>query len=196
MADKNEDTGAGRPPAAETSAGGRKGGRLMLFGLVGGLMLVEGVAIFFATRFLGGPSPAMGSLDSHAAPTGGEGGAEGEHGGHASEPARSGAKEIVIAEVRAMSDRSGQNIVYDAKVCARVDGSRSDKVQKVLEEKKATVEDRLTRVIRSADPQYFKEPGFETLRRQIKHELDGLVGDPQAVTEVLLPSLMWYNADG
>jgi len=198
MADKKEGTDAGRASESEAQAVARKGGKLMLFGMVGGLMLAEGVAIFVATRFLGGPSVAVGSVEGASGETGegAHGGSNGELATNGTQPSKSGAREILIAEVRAMSDRSGQNIVYDAKVCARVDASKGDKVQKVLEEKKATIEDRLTRVIRSADPQYFKEPGFETLRRQIKHELDGLIGEPGAVTEVLLPSLMWYNADG
>ncbi len=62
------------PRAAEEPkpASGKKG-RLALIGLIGGVMIVEGIAIFAATRFLGGPAKVEASVP------GLEGG--GEHGG-------------------------------------------------------------------------------------------------------------------
>lgn len=165
--------------AADSTPKGR--GKFKLIGIVGAIMLVEGAGIFIATRFLSTPQTAQATVPGLEAQSG---------------PAEPNDREIVIAEFRAMNDRSGHTIVYDLKVYGRVAGGNIDKVQKLLETKKATVEDRFAKVIRAAEPQYFKEAGLETLRRQIKHELDGLTGDPQLVQEVLIPSLMWYNSDG
>ena len=181
----------GMSPGECRGRSGRLSGRFALIGLVGGVMLVEGAAIFVATRFLGdGPSHA------DAAPGGLEGTAGG---GGASGDAKAAApsdKEVLMCSFRAMNDRTGHNIIYDVKVYARIGGGKAEPVQKMAEEKKATLEDRMARVIRAADPQYFKEAGLDTLRRQIKHEIEGVLGEKCGVEEVLIPSLMWYNADG
>ncbi len=176
---KAQDKEKQREATEAKPAGGRKG-KLVIFGVVGGVMLIEAAAILLVSRFLGGPS------SSHAGVTGLPGEA----------PATVADKEIVVSSFRAMNDRTGHNIIYDVKVYARVNGNKAETVQKLFEEKKASIEDRMAKVIRAADPQYFREPGLDTLRRQIKYELDRVVGDGEMLQEVIIPSLMWYNADG
>jgi flagellar basal body-associated protein FliL len=175
--------GADNSAQPDPSGGRSRKGRFAVIGLVSGIMLVEGVGIFVATRFLGGGADsAVASVPGLEAP-----------------PAETQAprvKELLIAEFRAMNDRSGQNILYDVKVYGRVEGARAAKVEAALQMQKATVADRLAKVVRAADPQYFKEPGLETLRRQIKNELSHVLSDEEMVDEVLIPSLMWYQADG
>jgi hypothetical protein len=39
-----------------------------------------------------------------------------------------------------------------------------------------------------------KEPGLETLRRQVKHQLDDIVGDGM-IEEVIVPSCIGFRAD-
>ncbi|MBN1489097.1 MAG: hypothetical protein JXA69_04200 [Phycisphaerae bacterium] len=178
---------AERDGAAERGAdvgapSGGKRGKLALFGAVGGIMLLEGAAIFVATRFLGGSAgdaqaQVPGLADAQDAP-----------------PEVLDA-EMLVAEFRAMNDRSGQNVIYDMKIFGRVPGEMAEQATQVFESKKASVEDRLARVVRAADPAFFKEPGLETLRRQFKHELADVLGNENLVDEVLITKLMWYNAD-
>ena len=187
MAEENRAAEHETRAAEEPKPAPGKKRRFALIGLIGGVMVVEGIAVFAATRFFSGPAKVEAGVPGLA------GGEAGEHGGGA-KPVVS-EKEIVVAAFRAMNDRTGHNIIYDMKIYGRVAGDAADKVQKVLEEKKASVEDRMAKVIRAADPQFFKEPGLETLRRQIKHEVDAVLGDANAVQEILIPSLMWYSAD-
>jgi flagellar basal body-associated protein FliL len=183
MAEQNQSSER-EPQGGDAKPAGVKKGKLALIGLIGGVMVAEAIAIFVATRFLGGPAKAEATVPGLEA---------GEH-GEGAKPAVSD-KEVVVASFRAMNDRSGHNVIYDMKVYGRVSGASADKVQKLFEDKKASIEDRLAKVIRAADPQYFKEPGLETLRRQIKHEVDAALGDANSVQEILIPSLMWYSAD-
>jgi len=48
----------------------------------------------------------------------------------------------------------------------------------------------VTTVIRSADPKFLQEPGLETIRRQIKFELDKVLGDDKIIVDLLIPSLL------
>ncbi len=189
MADQKPAEREAREDAAPKPGGGKK--KFAIIGLISGVMIVEGVAIFVATRFLAGSTPVPASAAGLEG-----GGGFGEAGkGHGAPPAPT-EKEVVVAQFRAMNDRTGRNIIYDVKVYGRVAGDKVEPVQKLVEEKKATIEDRMTKVIRAADPQFFKEPGLETLRRQIKHEVDAALGENNGVQEILIPSLMWYSADG
>lgn len=211
MAEKPDARKGGEEAVA--SQGGKKKGKIFLLGAVGGAMLIEGVAVFFAAKMLsGGPQDAGAASigvvtgggshgDAKKAESGGQGdakkqtggGKEGE-GGAASGGRTEDDSEVVLAQFRAINDRSGQNILYDVKVYGRVKSEKVEKIQKLLEGKKATVEDRFAKVIRNADPQYFKEAGLETIRRQFMHELDLAFNEEGLISEILLPSLMWYNA--
>lgn len=184
MPEKPDDKKREGTPNAE--GGTKRKGRFLLVGAIGGVMLIEGVGIFVLTRLInGGPQSAAASVQGleHSA-------------GPDAVKAAPADSELLLAQFRAINDRSGQNVLYDVKVYGRVKSDKLEKVQKLLESKKASVEDRLTKVVRSADPQYFKEPGLETIRRQILHELAGVFGEDDLVSEILLPSLMWYNAGG
>jgi hypothetical protein len=187
---------------AKAPEGGKRGkGKFMLVGAVGGAMLIEGVGVFVLARMMGsGPKEASANVEG-LAPAGAHGassGAAGARGGAGGEAAKveTQESELLLAQFRAINDRSGQNILYDVKVYGRVKGDKLEKVQKLLEGKKASIEDRFAKVIRTADPQYFKEPGLETIRRQVLHELDTVFGEEELVCEILLPSLMWFNAGG
>jgi flagellar basal body-associated protein FliL len=164
-----------RPVEASEEGGPKKRGKLKLFGIIG--MVV-------AVKFFGGkPDSAGAQVPGYVQPQG-------------DQQTERQDRELLFAKFRAMNDRSGQNIIYDVTVYGRVRGDMVEDAEKLIEQNKATIEDRLTRVFRSADPQFFKEPGLETLRRQIKHELSSVFGSENMVEEILLPSLMWYNAEG
>jgi flagellar basal body-associated protein FliL len=60
----------------------------------------------------------------------------------------------------------------------------------MLQERKASIEDRITTVIRSADPAHLAEPGLETLKRQFKFELDKITEDETLIRQVLIPKLL------
>ena len=76
-----------------------------------------------------------------------------------------------------------------------VEQSQTEKVQILLDNREATIHDRLAKLVRSADPRQLEEPGLETLRRQIKHEMEQIVGQEGFFKEVLIPKCTPFRAD-
>ena len=50
----------------------------------------------------------------------------------------------------------------------------------------------MARIVRSAEPQYLQEDGLETIRRQIKFELERILGEDVKIVEVLVPECTPY----
>jgi flagellar basal body-associated protein FliL len=63
-------------------------------------------------------------------------------------------------------------------------------MKEFIENRKNTVDDVISRVIRSADERHLAEPGLETLKRQIRFELGRLIGDDKIIEHVLIPECM------
>lgn len=162
----------------ETTGGRKK--PLVIGGVVLAVMLIEGAGVFLLARYVGG-SPQT------AAAAGVEGINE-QEGQKAPKDT-----ELEVVKVRAQNERSQQLMVYEMTVAAVVSEKDAERMNELLQRKKATLQDRFSRVIRSLDPQRFTEPDLMTLRQQFKHELSQIVGDEETVKEVLLPAMTRYN---
>jgi len=67
----------------------------------------------------------------------------------------------------------------------------------MITDRDALIKDRLRTIIAESDPDKLgggSEPGLETLRRQIKFQLDEIVGDGM-IDEVLVPRCMPFRTD-
>lgn len=149
-----------------------------------GLMLAEGALIFGAMMFFGGdPGLATASTGST---TGSNGSEKGGHGNVA---------EVVIAELDAYNSLSGRLYVYHLQVSAQVKPQDRQRIESIVEERGDTICDRINTVIRGADPKHLNEPGLESMRRQIKFELDKILGDDSLVLELLIPKLLQSRAN-
>ncbi len=175
---------------------------LLMLGALLFVMAAEGGGIYFAVKFLGN-GPAEASAEG-LAPTshGGEAEGEGEGGGHgaaAGHGAEAGLAvrdaELPVASFKAPNLKSGRLYLYQMEVYAKTKQEKSAALKSLLEANKATIEDRLNRVIRSAEPQDLQEDGLETVRRQIRHELNQIVGDDKMIDEVLIPKCTPYKVD-
>lgn len=164
------------PPADSKQASPpAKKGRLGTIGLVGGIMLVEGVGIFLCMKFLGtDPDPTVG-MEQALAPT--------------TKPWEE-SREILVAKVRVLNNSGTKAMLYNVKVVVRVHHENQGKVEEFFESRKSTVEDTISRVIRSAEERHLAEPGLETLKRQVRHELGVLLGDDSLIEQVLVPECM------
>lgn len=152
-----------------------KKGRFGTIGLVGGIMLLEGVGIFAAMKFLGSdPDPTVG-MEQGLTPT--------------TKPWEE-SQELLVAKVRVLNSNGPKAMLYNVKVVVRVHHQNQSKVQEFCDSRKSTVEDAISRVIRSAEERHLGEPGLETLKRQIRHELGVLLGDDSLVEQVLIPECM------
>lgn len=161
---------ADQTPDAGQQESGKRGKGMLLGGILVAVMLLEGGGIFFAMRFFG----------ADAAPASGAGLVD-------VEPQEPSHQELLVANFRAPNMKTGKLYLYDIEIQVLVAEKNVERVRELLENRKATFEDRLARIVRSADPQQLQEPGLEILRRQVKHEIDQIAGQEDIVSEVLIP---------
>ncbi len=173
--EKNEKQSSEQPvPFAD----GRR--NLLTVAVVGGLMLIEGVGIFVAVKYMGG-GPASLSADQAI---GGDG-----------PGAALGQSELHVTDLVSFNNADGRVFVYQLSVYADVEGKHSQQIKDLIESRKNTIDDRFSKVVRAADPKYLDEPGLETLRRQFKHELGEILGDESHIRAILFPEFKKSRAD-
>ena len=202
MSDKAESKpeSASAPAGSSEKGGGdkKKGGGGIFTKmpvLLGGVMILEAAVLFAGFKFLGaGANNAAAGAALATAEEGGEhGGGGGEHGdGHGGGGTSKAVKkfvEVKVVEFRAPNKLTGKTFVYDVAIYAMVRGDDAEHVKKTIEERGALIQDRIRTIIASNDPEKLgggSEPGLETLRRQVKHQLDEVIGESM-VSEVLVP---------
>lgn len=121
--------------------------------------------------------------------------AEGDHAGVVKKPSE--LTELEVTALRAPNVKTGRRYLYDLAVFASVKEANRSKLERVLKERKATVEDRIRTIVAECDPDKLgggSEPGLETLRRQIKYQIQEIAGD-DIVVEVLIPRCIPFRAD-
>jgi flagellar basal body-associated protein FliL len=197
----------GDTPAADgKSADGAKsaGGLLTkLPVLLGGVMVLEAVVLFGAFKLLGGsPTPASGAdlaVDdgdphAHGSGTGGHGGGDASSTAGAS---KNRSVEINVVNFKAPNKLSGRTFLYDVSIYVVVKSIDAERVKQVIKDREALIQDRIRTIIAQSDPEKLgggSEPGLETLRRQVKYQLDEIVGDGQ-IAEVLVPRCIPFRTD-
>ncbi len=174
----------------------KKGGGLLtkLPVLLGGVMLIEAVVLFAGFKFLGaGAKPTQGAdITDENKPPAGEGGAAATGAGD-----KKKVVELKVLDFRCPNKVSGRTFLYDGSIYAVTTAENADKVKQTLADRGALIQDRVRTIIAQADPEKLgggSEPGLETLRRQVKFQLDEIVGDGM-ITEVLVPKCTPFRAD-
>jgi flagellar basal body-associated protein FliL len=199
----------------DAAAAGAAGGILTkLPVLLGGVMIIEAAVLFAGFKFLGsGPKPSTGAelteetaaaADEGAAKTDEHGGG-GEHGGEHGAAAAAGPKldkkksyEVpVVTDYRTTNKQNGRLFVYDVTIYAVAKGAQKEKVEATIKEREGLIKDRIRTIIAQSDPEKLgggSEPGLETLRRQVKYQLDEIIGEG-IIDEVLVPRCIPFRTD-
>jgi flagellar basal body-associated protein FliL len=209
VGEKSADKGADH--GAKAAGGGGMAGLLTkLPVLLGGVMLLEAVVLFAGFKFLGGGAPrsAAGAelvADEHGGAAEGDNGeaaADDGHGGSggdgkAMKVDRKSSVEIPVMEIKAPNKLSGRTFLYDVSIYVSTTGEHMDKVAATIKAREALIKDRVRTIIAQSDPEKMgggSEPGLETLRRQVKYQLDEIVGEG-LIDEVLVPRCIPYRTD-
>jgi hypothetical protein len=154
-----------------------------------GVMVLEAVVVIVLVKHFGATPATVDAMPPiHGVEGEGEAGGEGEGKAKADRPPA--IAELDVVKLRAQNERAQRQITYDLDVYVSVAGVNKDKVSKALQSRKATVQDRLARVIRAAEPERFIEPDLRTLRKQFLVELTQIVGEEGLIQEVLIPSIV------
>jgi flagellar basal body-associated protein FliL len=187
MAQEQIDANVNQPAKAKKS--------LLPYVIVLVLMLAEGAGIFFVMRSMGSKPTAAAAA---GAPEHGESGGEKKEGeGGKKEAGTEGGKgeatldaEVPICQIDGFNRTSGRQMMVRIEVVGIVAKEKEENLKKLVELRKATIGDRITTIIRAAEPRFLSEPGLETMRRQIKFELDKVFGDDKLINEILIPKLL------
>ena len=105
--------------------------------------------------------------------------------------------EIQLLDSRFPNKLSGRTFIYDVSIYLTVRAESADKVKQVIADRDALIKDRVRTIIAQLDPDKLgggSEPGLETLRRQVKYQLDEIVGDG-LIDEVLVPRCIPFRTD-
>jgi flagellar basal body-associated protein FliL len=169
--------------------------------LLGAVMVLEAAVLLAGFKLLsGGPQHAAGAelSTSEEGDAQGDGhGGKGEgHGGKAGDrKARS--VELNVLDFKAPNKVNGRTFLYDVSIFVVCKIEYEKQVKDTLKEREALIKDRVRTIIAQSDPEKLvggSEPGLETLRRQVKYQLDTIVGEGM-IEEVLVPKCIPFRTD-
>lgn len=195
MAEKPDKKGEPAAPSADKPAA--KAGLLgKMPVLLGGVMVVEAAVLFAGFKVLGGGGPQQAAGAELVTSEG-----EGPHGSAGHGDARGGAHkktvELLVVDFKAANKASGRTFLYDVSIYVVTKGEREKQVKDGLKEREALIKDRVRTIIAQSDPEKLtggSEPGLETLRRQVKYQLDLIFGEG-IIEEVLVPKCIPFRTD-
>ena len=208
MSDKAEKKPEAAAPAAGEKKDAKKAGGLLAQTpvLLGIVMVLEAVILFAGFKFLGGgPKPAnavdFAQDDSGHGDHDGGGHGDGGHGegGGANKKANDKDRlvELNVVDIKAPNTQNGRRFIYDMIVFVTVKVDFEQKVKDKIKASDALIRDRMRTIVAQMDPDKLgggSEPGLETLRRQIKTQLEIIIGDGM-IDEVLVPRCIPFRAD-
>jgi len=165
-----------------------KRGKAKPFLIVALAMAVEGAGVYFLTNsVLSHPSPASAGEAEHSEPAK----THDEAAGKSHETVVTDElAEVALVDSRAVNSETGKLVVLQIRVSALVIATDLGRAQKLVEIKRARIEDRVNLVIRSAAPKHLNEPGLDTVKKRLKHEFDQIFDDEHLIREVLIPQML------
>ena len=163
--------------------------------LLGAVMLMEAVVLFAGFKLLGGGAQhASGAELAMSEETGGhDGGSRGE--GRSNDRRKS--VELLVVDFKAPNKASGRTFLYDVSIYVVARAEHEKHIKDTLKEREALIKDRIRTIIAQSDPEKLtggSEPGLETLRRQVKYQLDIILGEG-VIEEVLVPKCIPFRTD-
>jgi flagellar basal body-associated protein FliL len=105
--------------------------------------------------------------------------------------------EIPLLDSRFPNKLTGRTFLYDVNIVVTTKSVTQDKVKDLISGHDALIKDRVRTIIAEIDPDKLgagSEPGLETLRRQVKYQLDQIIGDG-LIEEVLVPRCIAFRTD-
>ena len=161
---------------AEPQEGDSKPKKSLTIMVVAALMLVEGVAVYFAVDY----------FSDHPATVAAEVGADSE-----SDPSPDdGTEELEVANCRSVNNKEGRLYHYHIRVSVLIPKDRLAFLTELVKKRRHRIDERVNVVVRSAEPKQLNEPGFESLKRRLRAELGDIFGDDDLILEVFIPELI------
>ena len=148
--------------------------------LLGAVMLLEAAVLFAGFKMLGGGGPSTAAGAELSTSEGNDHG-DGHGGGKAGKSAdKKKPIELLVLDFKAPNKASGRTFLYDVAIYVVTKADHEKQVKDTLKEREALIKDRIRTIIAQSDPEKLtggSEPGLETLRRQVKYQLDMILGE-------------------
>lgn len=149
--------------------------------IVAGIMLVEGIAVFGLVKMLGGPSSAQANL-------------VGEEMAGEQAPV-----EILLTNDTFQNMQTGRVWEWRVEIHLRVRQKNVAEVKRIQERDQATIKEGIALIFRRAHDRHLREPGLETIQRQLTTYLNEVFGtDPDGIPRierVIIPECKGFPAD-
>lgn len=149
--------------------------------IVAGIMLVEGIAVFGLVKMLGGPSSAQANL-------------VGEDTAGDQAPV-----EILLTNDTFQNMQTGRVWEWRVEIHLRVRQKNVAEVKRIQERDQATIKEGIALIFRRAHDRHLREPGLETIQRQLTTYLNEVFGtDPDGIPRierVIIPECKGFPAD-
>ncbi len=152
-------------------------------------MLIEAVVLFAGFKFIAGGAKNANAADLT---TPDKSKVDGSGATDASATA-----EIELLDSRFPNKQNGRTFLYDIQIFLSCKKDAAEKIKPMITEHEALIQDRVRTIIAQSDPDKLgggSEPGLETLRRQVKYQLDEIVGDG-LIDDVLIPRCIPFRTD-
>lgn len=184
--------GHGKEEAAGEKGKGGGGGLMAKTPvLLGAVMVIEAIVLIAGIKIVGGGAKKADAVE--LAPEGADK-VDGKDGKSVDNKAT---VELQLVDFRAPNKVSGRTFLYDVNIVVTTSMATSDKVKDLISGRDALIKDRVRTIIAELDPEKLgggSEPGLETLRRQVKYQLDQILGDG-LIDDVLVPRCIPYRTD-
>lgn len=150
--------------------------------VVGALMAVEGVAVFGVVKMMSAPKQA-----------------EASHLAGADDAAQQALVEVPLVEDRFQNMQTGRVWLWDVQIVLKVMSKHEDHVAFVLASREAEMKEGVSMLFRRASHAQLKEPGLETINRQITAYIQQVIGtDAEGhpyVERVMIPRCKGMQVD-
>jgi flagellar basal body-associated protein FliL len=182
------------PSAPAAAAPAAKGGSFLTKTpvLLGGAMLIEAVVLIAGFKIISPGAKNANAADLTTPDKTAVAAGDATTGGDAATTT-----EILLVDSRFPNKQSGRTFLYDVQMFLSVKKEAGDKVKTLITDHNALIQDRIRTIIAQSDPDKLgggSEPGLETLRRQVKYQLDEIVGDG-LIDDVLVPRCIPFRTD-
>ena len=105
--------------------------------------------------------------------------------------------EVPVVEFRAPNKIGGRTFLYDVSIYAVTAAKNKAILETAFKDRGALIKDRVRTIIAQSDPDKLgggAEPGLETLRRQVRYQLEQIVGE-NLIDEILVPRCIPFRTD-
>lgn len=159
--------------------------------IIGLLMAVEGVGVFFAVKMLSGPPAEATAMEGQGeGPDGANGGGQGTKVAVDDIAKKGKLEEVKLGDCRPSNKITGKLVTFQLSVSVLVTQEDLEKMKEMITMNESRLRDRINFVVRSAEPEHINEPGLDTLKRRMKYEFDRVLEDPNIIKEVLVPEFL------